>query len=323
MIEAYLGIDIAKRSFDVKLLTGRRQPHRSFPNTAAGFEQLAAWLHKQGVTQVHACMEATNTYWEQLAHHLHAAGHVVSVLNPTQLKDFAKSQLTRTQTDRVDAGLAAAYCQKLQPRAWTPPLPEVRQLQDLVRRLAALEAMRQQEANRLGTAQAAEVVRSLEAHLAYLDGAIATALREIDDHIDRHPGLRQRRDLLLSIPGIGDKTANSLLGELLQLDQRLTARQVAAQAGLVPARKESGTSVRKKSKLAKTGNRRLRAMLYWPAITAWQRNPAIAPFCRRLQQRGKHNMAIIAAAMRKLLHQAVGVLKSGRPFDAALAGATP
>ncbi len=129
-----LGIDIAKLKFDVCLMnTEGKLRHKVFPNTLPGFAQLTMWLTKQGATppEVHACMEATGTYGEALAYHLHAAGHIVSVINPAAVKAFAGSRLSRTKTDRVDAELIARFCAAQQPLAWTPPAPEVRALQAL------------------------------------------------------------------------------------------------------------------------------------------------------------------------------------------------
>ena len=117
-----LGIDIAKLKFNVCLIQmSGKLKHKVFANTAAGFQQLAAWLSKQGAQRTHACMEATGAYGEALALHLHQNEHLVSVVNPAAIKAFAGSRLSRTKTDRVDAELIARFCQAQQPPAWTPP----------------------------------------------------------------------------------------------------------------------------------------------------------------------------------------------------------
>ena len=122
----------------------------------------------------------------------------------------------------------------------------------------------------------------------------------------------------MSIPGIGETTAAWLLSEV-QVSAYSSARQVAAHAGLTPQHHESGTSVRRRTRLSKTGNRRLRRALYLPAVVAKRYNPIIRAFCQRLQERGKRPMEIIGAAMRKLLHIVYGVLKSGKAFDPSFA----
>jgi transposase len=224
--------------------------------------------------------------------------------------------MSRTKTDKQDATLIARYCLKHQPAAWTPPPPEISELQALLRRLDALMDMRQQESNRLEAGVPAESVhKSVTDHITYLDEQITHTQALIRDHIDRNPTLRQQRDLLISIPGIGDLTAAKLLSEIIDINHYQNARQVAAFAGLVPRHHQSGTSVRGKPRLCKVGAARLRKALYFPAIVATKHNPAIKAMSQRLSERGKCSMQIIGAAMRKLIHIAFGVLKSGKPFD--------
>src|SRR5262245_40868976 len=163
-VDAVLGIDIAKEKFVTALRTPEGKcRHKSCANTPAGFAELAAWLTRQQVTRVHACLEATGTYGEALATWLHEAGHVVSVVNPAVIHAYARTQLVRSKTDRLDAELIARFTATQQPPAWTPPAPEIRQLQALVRRLDALQGMRTQEANRLAAGGViAEVRVSIE-----------------------------------------------------------------------------------------------------------------------------------------------------------------
>ena len=146
---------------------------------------------------------------------------------------------------------------------------------------------------------------------------------QIKEHIDDDPDLRSNARLLESIPGIGAATAALLLAELGDMTRFSSARQVAAFAGLVPRLRESGTSVRGRSRLSKVGSSRLRKSLYYPAITALRFNPLIKSFGLRLSAQGKSKMLIVGAAMRKLLHIAYGVLKSQRPFDPAFCTQNP
>lgn len=312
-----LGIDISKSKFDVALLRDEgKLRHKVFPNTAAGFQQLSAWLSKHKALSIHACMEATGTYGDALATYLHQAGHIVSVVNPAIIKAFASTEMIRTKTDKADAGLIARYCLKHRPPAWNPPPPEISELQALLRRLDALLDMLQQERNRLSAGiESASVKASLEQHINYLNEQITHTQSLIRDHIDQNPTLKQQRDLLRSIPGIGETTAAKFLAEVIDINHYQSARQVAAFAGLVPKHKESGSSVRGRPKLCKVGTPRLRKALYFPAIVATQHNPIIKAMSERLRERGKCPMVIIGAAMRKLIHIAFGVLKSGKPFD--------
>src|SRR5215210_7628146 len=143
--------------------------------------------------------------------------------------------------------------------------------------------MRQMEENRLGVAATAAVKESLAGHLAFLDEEIARTEALIRSHIDSHPGLKGQRDLLVSIPGIGATTAAKLLGELMDVKLYESARQLAAFAGLAPRLHESGSSVRRKPHLSKTGAPRLRKALYFPAISAIKYNPYVKDLSERLR----------------------------------------
>lgn len=312
---AWLGIDIAKDTFAACLLTEKTTAAGAFENTPAGLVKLDHWLKKRKMTQVHACLEATGRYGEAPAEHLHAAGHTVSVINPARLKAFGQATLTRTKTDQTDAALLADFCRRQQPAAWTPPEPAQRELRALVRRRESLQHLRQQEANRLGSGETSPLVRaSLAATLAFLDQQLTDVEQAMAAQVQADPQLKRQHALLDSIPGIGPTTAAALLGEL-DFGAYPSARQVAAQAGLTPRQRQSGTSVHGKPRLSKQGSSQLRRILDFPAIVAMHHNPTIRAFAQRLLERGKPKMAVVCAAMRKLLHLCYGVLKTGQPFD--------
>jgi transposase len=312
-----LGLDVSKAKFNACLVreSGKLR-HSSFANSPAGFALLSAWLQKLGAGTAHACMEATGTYYEALATYLREEGHTISVINPAAVKAYAQSRLSRTKNDRVDATLIAGFCAERRPPAWQPPAPELRELQALVRRLDSLVEMRTMEENRLASGVTVAAVRaSLEESLAHLTQQIEKTEALIRSSIDRHPRLQRQRELLDSIPGIGETTAAALLAEVPDIKQYKSARQVAAFAGLVPRERQSGSSVRGRVKLSKIGNSRLRKALYFPAITALRCSPFFQQWAEGLRRRGKSKMAVIGAAMRKLVHLAYGVLKTGKPFD--------
>src|SRR5919109_2011173 len=133
-----LGIDISKASFNVELSLDNKLRHRKFVNRKEGFVELKNWLIKHKASQVHACLEATGPYSEELALYLHEQGHKVSVVNPAQIKAFGQSELVRNKDDRPDAGLIRRFCEKQQPPPWAPPPPHVRELQALTRHLENL-----------------------------------------------------------------------------------------------------------------------------------------------------------------------------------------
>lgn len=144
-----LGIDVGKHEMHAALLQQDRSTSKSVANSAAGFKQLQTWLRSRRVEKVHACLEATGGWSEDLALALCEAGHVVSLINPMRIKAFAKSEMLRTKTDDIDAALIARFCRMHSPDPWTPPAPEIRALQGLIRRYQSLVQMRTDEQNRL------------------------------------------------------------------------------------------------------------------------------------------------------------------------------
>lgn len=309
-----LGIDISKDSFQLELSVNNKLRHRRFANRQEGFAELGAWLAKHKASPVHACLEATGPYSEALALYLHEQGHTVSVVNPAQIKAFGQSELLRNKDDRPDAGLIRRFCEKQQPAAWTPAPLHWRELQALTRHLENLLETRQQQINRLAVTNAQPVVKSLRKLVTHLEAEIKRTERQINDHVERHPDLKRQDQLLESIPGIGKRTATTLLAEIAALSQYKSARQVAAYAGLTPRNNRSGTS-RGQTRLSKTGNARVRKALFLPALVAKRHNPVVRSFCQRLARHGKNKMQLVGAAMRKLIHIAFGVLKSGKVFN--------
>jgi transposase len=173
------------------------------------------------------------------------------------------------------------------------------------------------ERNRLESADA-NVQDSIHTVLRHIEEEIRRTLKAIEDHIDSDPDLRQRKELLTSIKGFGDQTAALLLGELGDPLAFRSAKAVAAFAGLTPRPDQSGEH-QGPTPISRIGSGFLRSRLYMPAIVAMQHNPAIKALANRLRSRGKSGKQIVCAAMRKLLHIAYGVLKSGQPFDPELA----
>jgi len=247
------------------------------------------------------------------------ARHVtVSIVNPAAIRAFARTELARAKTDKADAARIARYCKMHEPKAWTPPAECESVLLALVRRLDTLKNMHTMESNRLEGAGAV-VQESIQAVLGILDEQMGAVQKQIRDHINNHPNLRNKSDLLTSIPGIGEATAAVLLAELGDVSRFGSAKQAAAFVGLVPRLCESGTSVRGRSVLCKMGSGHVRKALYFPALCSLAHNPVIRVMRERLLAAGKAKMAIVGAAMRRLVHLVYGVLKSGKPFDPQIA----
>lgn len=310
-----LGIDISKATFDVALLKGNnRTKHAKFDNTPTGFEQLDEWLKTQGIEQVRACLEATNIYGFALATHLHNQGHPVSIVNPSRIKGYAKSQLSRTKNDQADASLIARFCRDLQPSLWQPAAAEVAKLQKFSRRIDALTRMITQEKNRLAL-EDDELKADIEAHIEFLEAQVDSLKKRSLEHIQAHEPLAKQAELLVSITGIGEKTAATVLAEIGSIEWFSSARQLAAFAGLTPQEFQSGTTLKGKTRLCKIGNARLRKALYFPALVAMRYCPQMKAFYQRLIQAGKNKMQAVGALMHKLIRVIYGVLKSGQPFD--------
>lgn len=314
---AILGIDIAKDTFDVLLLRDDLPAEAAqFDNSRPGFHKLLRFLKKRRVQTLHACLEATGRYGEDLALFLFDHAFAVSVVNPYRVKAYATSQLQRNKTDRLDAALIADFCRTQQPPLWSPPPPEWWELRQLVRHLEDLQDDRLRQHNRSLAGTLPELVRAnLSQQLALLDAQIELVKRQIHDHLDRHPALKQQADLLDTIPGLGRLTIAKLLAEVRDVSAFASVKQFVAFAGLNPRQRQSGSSVRGATPISKLGCASIRAALYMPAVVAKRFNPLLRTFAQRLEARGLRPLQVVVAVMRKLLHLVYGVLKSGRPFD--------
>lgn len=317
-----IGVDIAKHTFDIATLqaNGKHRTKAKLANDRAGFEVLQQWLLKYAQAQAWVVMEATGIYHEALAEWLLERGYRVCVLNPAQIAYYARSQLQRVKTDKVDAKLIADYGNRHEAelRAWQPEPLAIRRLKALVHRLKDLQELEQIEQNRLEVVHEAQVKASIESVLEHLRQQITETLKAIEQHFDDNDDLRGKRDLLVSIDGIAGRTAALLLAELGDVQRFDSSRAVTAFAGLNPRLQESG-KLKGHVRISRMGSARLRAGLYMPAIVSMSHNPAIRAMVERMKAKGKAGKQIVCAAMRKLLCIAYGVLKSGEPFNPSLA----
>lgn len=322
-----IGIDVSKDKLDIALLrivAPSKLKNKVVLNSASGHEALIRWLleHEVSQPQAHVCMEATGPYSEVLAQTLVDAGWIVSVVNPLRVKGFAQGELSRNKTDRADAAMLARFCLAMHPAPWTPPAVEFRQLRAWVDRLQALKDMRQQEANRVEAHQAAKqetLVASVKSHIEWLDKQIDEIEQQIDDHIDRHPNLKNDAELIKTIPGIGNITVAKVLAYGGDLRRFANAKALAAFVGVSPRQRLSGTSIKGRTLLSRAGHKDLRKSLYMPGLVALRYNPVVNAMAQRLRANGLAPKAIVGAAMRKLVHLIYGVITSGRSFDINIA----
>ena len=324
VISTFAGIDVSKRKLDIAVLLNGKLKSKVVNNEPSGFAKLDEWLRERNIshTNAHLCLEATGPYSEQVALALVSYGWIISVVNPARIKGFAQSDLVRNKTDQADAALLARFCAAMHPSVWTPPSPAYRQLRAMVERLQALKDMHQQEANRLEAHHASgetTVLPNIESHIVWLAKEIAELQRTINDHIDGHPELKQDADLIASIPGIGEVTVAKVLAYAGDIRRFANGKALAAFIGVSPRQRQSGSSVKGRTMISRTGHADLRKALYMPGMVALRHNTVLQAFGERMKANGLVPKAVIGAAMRKLVHIIYGVVKSGRPFDANFA----
>lgn len=316
----YLGVDVAKAKLDCMLLdtTNGKRKAKVVSNTSAGFAQLLQWLDKQKAAQPHVVMEPTGVYHEAAALALTDAGLPLSLVNPAQLRQFAHGLGVKTKTDKADSAVLARYGETQKPEQWQAPSKAVRRLKALLARRDAvaddlLRERNRQEASEFGQAPEA-VKQSIAQSIAFLEAQLKRLETMIQEHIDSDPDLRNKKELLESIPGVGTRVSSHMTA-LFAARAFDRAEQLAAYLGLVPVQWESGSSVRGRPRMSKAGPAYLRKLLYMPAIVACRCNPHIKAVSERLLAKGKAKMAVIGACMRKLAHLCFGVIHSGRPYE--------
>jgi transposase len=323
-----LGIDVSKAKLDCTLLLDvntLRCRSKSVANTLDGVKALLLWVERHSgcaPEQVRAALEPTGVYHEAAALALHEAGVRVFVVNPAQVRDFAKGHAVRTKTDAKDSLVLALCVAQVKLIAWQPAPVEIRELRALMSRLEAVEGELRAELNRQEKARIAAdpalVLRSIAQAISFWQAERERLQQAIEEHIDRHPGLKREQERLLSIPAVGEKTANRMLC-MLHGGQFRSASQLAAYLGLVPVEHQSGTSIRGRARLSKAGNARVRAALYMAAVTAIRHNPDVRALYERLLTRGKAKMSALCATMRKLVHICFGVFKNAQPYRPQIA----
>jgi len=314
----FVGIDVSKDTLDACLLLPQGKERQSaFANDPRGHAALLAWADRyaDGLA-LHFCLEATGPYSEAPADALADAGRLVSVANPARVKAHAAAGGQGNKTDPADARAVAQFARDRRPPAWQPLSPEVRALQGLVRRVDDLVEMAAREKGRLASpALTKPARRSVERTIRLLERETDRVRAEVDALVAASPPLRADRELLESITGVGRQTATTVLAELPAVERLPSAESAAASCGLAPREFRSGTSVKRRTRLSKAGNARLRKALYLPTLTAIRFNPLLKGFFERLVKAGKPKMQAVGACMRKLVMLCYGVLKNRAPFD--------
>ncbi len=319
----YCGIDVSAVSLQVAVQADGSDTfeQREFTNSTAGHRQLIAWLGRWRAP-VRVSLEATGIYSLDVAMALDAAdGIEVAVLNPRTVHQFAES-LRRSKTDAADAVALAEYSRRMRFVAWVRPSEAALGLRAISRHIATLTEEHARLKNRLhaacGSASTPRCVREdLKKSMAGVEKRLTRLRREALAAIARDAGLQRKFEHLIRITGIGEVSAVQLLGELAGLDPEMTVRQWVAHSGLDPVHQVSGTSVHKRSRISRRGNRHLRRALYMPAVSATRFDPYMKAFYHLLQARNKTKMQALIAVARKMLHAIFGIFKTGSAYDAA------
>jgi len=321
VVPAGIDVSAATLAVAVERRDGVGYDEREFANTAAGHRQLIPWLLSHG-NRVRVSLEATGIYSLDVALTLDlAAGIEVAVLNPRLVHQFAQT-LGLSKTDVADALALAEYSRRMPFAAWRRPTRAALELRALSRHLAALTEDHARLRNRShaanGSATTPRCVREdLKRSLNALSKRILRLRREAVALCRQDAELARKFKQLVGIPGIGETSAVQLLAELAGLDPEMTVRQWVALSGLDPAHQMSGTSVHRRSRISRRGNRHLRRAHFMPALVGVRANPYLKAFYLALRARHKTKMQALIAVARKLLHAIYGIFKTNQPFEGA------
>ena len=302
----FVGIDVSKAQLDVAVRpTGKRW---TLPYDQTGIEGLIPQIVDLEPALV--LLEATGGLELPLVAALAAAALPVVVVNPCQVRDFAKATGTLAKTDTLDAGVLAHFADAVRPEVRPLKDAETQVLNSLTARRRQVMTMLVSGKNRLGTAIGAVSPR-IEAHIAWLEQELSDLDKGLRQTLRRSPVWREKDDLLRTAPGVGEQISLTLLANLPE-PGTLNRRQIAALVGVAPYNRDSGAL---RGKRAVWGGRsRVRAVLYMGALVASRHNPAIRDFYQRLLAAGKPKKVALAASMRKLLVILNGMLKHGSPW---------
>lgn len=304
-----VGIDVSKQQLDIALRPGRRY---SVPNNEAGVASVLADLRTVSLTLV--VLEATGGLELPLTSALALAGLPVVVVNPRQVRDFAKATGQLAKTDAIDAQVLARFAEVIRPEPRSLPDEQTQALAALVTRRQQLIEMLTAEKNRLASARRT-IRKNLRSHIAWLERALEQADNDLAETIRQSPVWCEKEALLRSVPGIGPVLTTTLLANLPELGT-LTHKQIAALVGVAPLNRDSGTLRGRRTVWG--GRARVRTALYMAAIVAARFNPIIRGFYQRLCAAGKAKKVALVACMRKLLVIVNSMLKHQTPWNPAL-----
>ena len=303
----YAGIDVAKDRLDMAVRPSGAACTVAYDG--AGVDDLVSRLHSLEPSVV--VLEATGGLELPLAGALAAASLPVVVVNPRQVRDFARATGRMAKTDALDAQVLAHFAEAVRPEIRPLADSDTQELHSLTARRTQVVEMLVAEKNRLGRASRAVVPR-IQAHIQWLEQELDDLDQGLRQALQRSPVWRERDDLLRSVPGVGPQLSVSLLADLPELGT-LGRRQIAALVGVAPMNRDSGT--KRGRRMVSGGRARVRAVLYMGALVATRHNPVIRGFYQRLLAAGKTKKLALTACMRKLLTILNSMAKSGQRWN--------
>ena len=303
-VPLYVGIDVSKATLDVAFGSDGQMIQSA--NDEAGISDLVTRLVKAAPELV--VLEATGGYESLVAAALAGKEVPVAVVNPRQVRDFAKATGVLAKTDRIDAHVLARFAEAVKPEPRPLPTPQAKELEEFLNRRRQIVDMLTMEKNRLAMAATERMKKSLTKHIAWLEEALRRANDDIDKAVRASPAWREQEDLLRSVPGIGPVSARTLLAELPELGA-LNKKQIAALVGLAPLNRDSGTM--KGTRSCWGGRASIRRVLYMATLTAVRANPIIRRTYAALRARGKKHKVALVACMRKLLTILTAMVRDG------------
>lgn len=308
--EVYVGIDVSKARLDLAMSSGGSQ---SVGHDARGIAAVCERLRQ--VQPVRVVLEASGGLETALVAELGAAGLPVVVVNPRQVRDFARATGQLAKTDALDARVLALFAERIRPELRPLPSEQERELKALVARRREMVEMITAERNRLGAAPQRLRPR-IRKHVDWLERELERADQDLDQQLRNSPLWREREDLLRTVPGVGRVLCATLLAELPELGQ-LNRRAIAKLVGVAPLNRDSGTLRGKRTVWG--GRAQVRAVLYMAALVAVRHNPVLHAFYQRLRHAGKPPKLALTAAMRKLLTILNSMLRDHQPWRTACA----
>ena len=307
-MKPYVGIDVAKATLDVAI--GSDGELVQVENREAGIAQLVKRLGEAAPALV--VLEATGGYESLVAAAVAGREIAVAVVNPRQVRDFAKATGVLAKTDRIDARVLARFAEAVRPEPRPLPTAEAKELEEFLGRRRQIVDMLTMEKNRLSIASTERMKKSLKKHIAWLEEALRRANDDIDTAVRNSPAWREQEDLLRSFPGIGPVSARTVLGELPELGA-LNRKKIAALVGVAPLNRDSGTL--HGARTCWGGRANVRQVLYMATISAVRCNPVIRRVYLALRARGKKHKVALVACMRKVLTILTAMVRDRRRWS--------